>query len=782
MVKLAPVVILFTLSGLPNSAHAENWRALLSPGPVAKGHQEVAGTCDKCHLVFKGVPDEKCLACHGAIDELVRESSGFHGSVGDQACIACHDDHKGADHSQIRPEAREAFDHDATRFELRGAHAKLECRDCHAKPLEQMGDSCAGCHEDYHRGTLGSDCARCHGATSWASILESLDDHDVSMDGGHEGLGCADCHQVGKHLSDPVPCADCHEQAHGGTEAACDDCHSVAAFKPAKFDHDLCPCAFPGKHKTAPCLSCHVDFKFTDTPLLCSGCHAKDLTHDDIGECSQCHSALSWKSNRFNHNRQSRFRLSESHLEVDCFQCHKEKRRGKTAFKRAPKRCAGCHAQSGAEAHGDFGACEKCHTTEGFDKSTFDHAKTGFPLDGQHDKINCQKCHAQKTDGYRKSSALPQGELDRSHTNQGRSDRHVAPGRWSVLSALFFGALPDDDRGDEDRGDEGRGPAVVHGSDNRACKHCHESPHQGTAQDPCTSCHVTEQWAPSTFDGARHARTPFPLGGAHAETKCALCHVDSQLTGLPKACAGCHVDVHQGKFGSACESCHGDSAFSPAAGFDHASTGFPLAGSHVEVGCLECHGPGGEEDSTAVAAKEGCGGCHALGHGPELGADCTRCHLTADKSFASADRKRFDHATTPFLIERRHQPLKCSQCHPAPVAGQPSLAPTGRCSTCHLDPHKGNNSNDCALCHQPDRWRLARFDHDLAGWPLQGRHIVAPCASCHTNQRWFGLTTDCFDCHALDAARGASVAPGLHQFGPLSCPDCHFNGWTWRML
>ncbi|MEL6185763.1 MAG: hypothetical protein AAFU79_14165, partial [Myxococcota bacterium] len=240
--RLALILISLGLSTLASSAHAENWRALLSPGPVAQGHQEISGACDKCHLVFKGVPDEKCLACHSAIDTLVRESSGFHGAVQNQACIVCHDDHKGADHPQIRPEAREAFDHDATNFALRGAHAQLECNDCHEKPLEEMGDSCAGCHEDYHRGSLGPECAGCHGPTDWASILKSLDDHDVSMGGGHDGLGCVDCHQGGQHLSDPVPCADCHERAHGGTEAACDDCHSVAGFKPAKFDHDLCPC------------------------------------------------------------------------------------------------------------------------------------------------------------------------------------------------------------------------------------------------------------------------------------------------------------------------------------------------------------------------------------------------------------------------------------------------------------------------------------------------------------------------------------------------------------
>jgi len=64
--------------------------------------------------------------------------------------------------------------------------------------------------------------------------------------------------------------------------------------------------------------------------------------------------------------------------------------------------CAGCHAERGLAAHGDFGACDRCHSTadDGFRGSTFDHATTGFTLNGRHATLGCRDCHPTKVQGY----------------------------------------------------------------------------------------------------------------------------------------------------------------------------------------------------------------------------------------------------------------------------------------------------------------------------------------------------------------------------------------------
>jgi hypothetical protein len=39
-------------------------------------------------------------------------------------------------------------------------------------------------------------------------------------------------------------------------------------------------------------------------------------------------------------------------------------------------------------------ACTECHDTRTFKLSEFDHAlKTGYPLDGEHQKVPCTGCH-----------------------------------------------------------------------------------------------------------------------------------------------------------------------------------------------------------------------------------------------------------------------------------------------------------------------------------------------------------------------------------------------------
>ena len=53
----------------------------------------------------------------------------------------------------------------------------------------------------------------------------------------------------------------------------------------------------------------------------------------------------------------------------------------------------------------------------------------------------------------------------------------------------------------------------------------------------CATCHTTSGWSPATFD---HAKTGFPLTGAHATVACAQCHVNNNYSSLPTDCYGCH--------------------------------------------------------------------------------------------------------------------------------------------------------------------------------------------------------------------------------------------------
>lgn len=701
------------------------WKASTAPGPSSRAHQKVEGDCDSCHLPFKGLPNEKCLTCHTGLKK-------FHASVAAQKCVACHGEHKGADADLTRPAARKSFDHGLTGMPLIGAHQKLTCEKCHSKPMDQMGNSCAGCHRDVHAGALGASCSACHGSTAWKPALKTKEQHAVSMAGAHATLACVGCHAQGKNLASPVPCGQCHERAHGGTTAPCEGCHQVTAWKPAKFDHSFCTCTLPQLHQTVGCLGCHQDFNFTSAPQVCSGCHEKERKHEALGECSLCHSAVSWKKNQFDHNKRSKMKLTGEHLKVACEGCHPAQ--GKTMkFRGVPLQCEGCHQKQGDVAHGDFGACAKCHTVEGFEKTTFDHASTGFPLTGQHVKLACKDCHSDKVKPKR--AELP----------------------WSFRRTTLELTLK----------------AAPHlGSERSACINCHADPHG--SQPKCESCHVTQAWKPSTFTTDRHAQTKFPLTGKHLITGCSLCHTENKLNDAPLQCAGCHVDRHGGKLGAACETCHSTTAFKPASGFKHELTGFALKGGHARVSCASCH-QGKRGTAMAAAAKPAeCITCHQAQHGAELGAECGTCHDPEKGPFSAARGMAFAHEKTGFALERRHVGVRCGACHPA--AGPP---PSEQCGSCHRDPHHGQAGLACEQCHQADRFRVVRFDHDRSGWPLRGKHFTTPCVRCHTGQRWVGLTTECWECHAKDAALGKAVRPDKHPFGPLQCETCHTSGWRW---
>jgi len=315
-------------------------------------------------------------------------------------------------------------------------------------------------------------------------------------------------------------------------------------------------------------------------------------------------------------------------------------------------------------------------------------------------------------------------------------------------------------------------PTLAPHTSDAQCADCHADPHQETAEGTCESCHSTAHWTPTTFDLDRHAKTAFPLTGKHVDVPCASCHTQHKLTGQPTECAGCHVDRHRGTLGQDCTSCHSEAGFTPVANFDHSRTGFLVDGPHTGRACADCHQGAHGRSLSLLTAAATCTTCHTPRHG-DLGQQCASCHQDAHSQFADAHTQHvFDHRTTGFDLERRHRAIPCRSCHPADGG-----APQERCATCHTDPHAGQLTQKCDTCHQPDRWRLVRFDHDQTGHPLQGRHFVTPCIDCHTGQRWVGLTSTCWDCHAADAARAPKSIPA-HGFGPSACQDCHMS-WSW---
>jgi hypothetical protein len=468
-------------------------------------HKEVK--CEKCHLPKKKhreAPDD-CYGCHKKDDK-------HKGAVGTK-CEQCHN-------AKSWKEKDVVFDHDKTKFPLKGAHAeaKVLCEDCHPKDhYKNTPIACYSCHKEDddkkgHRGRFGPKCEPCHTDKDWKTLKFDHDrDTKYPLRGKHKTTKCQDCHTGNDVYKDKLKdaCITCHQKddKHRGVEGdKCEKCHNERDWKETPdFDHNKTRFPLKGKHADpkVKCEDCHKTKIYTDTPLDCYSCHKKD--DDEKGhlgrfgpKCDSCHVEKDWKTiSKFDHDRDTKYPLRGKHKDTKCQDCHTGLDVYKDKLKDA---CLTCHQKDDKHRGVEGDKCEQCHTEIDWKttKDKFDHGLTRFPLLGKHadaKKIKCEDCH--------KSQAYAAAPLD--------------------------------------------------------CWSCHEKDdkHKRRLGKVCEPCHNAVDWKRWDFD--HDTRTHFKIDGAHKKLNCYDCHskpVDSAK--LPMACVACHEkdDVHAGSFSKQCERCH----------------------------------------------------------------------------------------------------------------------------------------------------------------------------------------------------------------------------------
>lgn len=211
-----------------------------------------------------------------------------------------------------------SFDHaKETGFELEGAHSRAVCLRCHNDrgPVEMYVErGCGGCHVDPHEGSLGIDCARCHGQEVW-DPTGLIADHAATrfpLTGLHAIVPCEGCHKratIGDFRAAPVVCHLCHQRDAArafpnhpvnGWVRGCERCHTPASWDNLGFNHTVFP--LEGGHAGLDCTQCHVGGRVFPTPNDCFFCHRQDyINADDHVEenfstnCTECHDIFSWE-------------------------------------------------------------------------------------------------------------------------------------------------------------------------------------------------------------------------------------------------------------------------------------------------------------------------------------------------------------------------------------------------------------------------------------------------------------------------------------------------------
>ncbi len=697
-----------------------------SPGPLSEAHKtyDAVSGCISCHTNKLGgdLENSKCASCHTEIKIRLEENRGYH--RGKTECHKCHADHKGLDHDIFGPTGwKENFDHDETGYSLLGKHRGVDCEKCHTTNRIHIETK----QPTKTRTYLGNstDCVSCH---------EKDYEHKFSKE---KWKDCILCHT--SNITDWKPIAKTLRFKHDETnykleglhqKVGCNDCHKPN--EEIKRLMEFAPLAFQA------CTDCHVDPHKGKFGSACTTCHSVYRPWDKVTLSSAAKAApgsskksKDQKENQkkkskdsteegFDHSK-TRYPLKGYHNAVSCESCHYDE---STRFKIDSARfdeCSDCHTM----AHGDQfkgQSCESCHVNDKkFTMSTFGlerHNKLGFELTGKHQVIDCQKCHF-----------------------------------------------------------DGQYEKVTYAE----CSDCHRNPHdQREIDQQCDFCHVTTSFAWIKFDHNR--QTDFKLTGKHRDVACTSCHVMEIFKDMPADnsnpnCQSCHSSPHGTSMPMTCQDCHSTDNFKKAKTFDHKQMGrWELSGAHREISCEKCHADHLNGSYTiersSGASTTACITCHNDIHQGKHGDTCESCHSTSTFEVTLGAQV---HDLGFFKLEGAHDKLGCNDCH------RPDTQLQGNgvlCATCHssTDPHLGKLGPHCSDCHRQTAWLPTTFKHNRTAFRLSGAHRFVSCESCHKNQTYQGLPSDCYFCHSDSMVTGK---PGHDRSSVIDCADCHSQiSWT----
>ncbi len=324
-------------------------------------------------------------------------------------------------------------------------------------------------------------------------------------------------------------------------------------------------------------------------------------------------------------------------------------------------------------------------------------------------------------------------------------------------------------------------------------------------QKECFDCHNEHHgrnFEITVFDTTKfnHTETGYLLEGKHLKVSCSNCHQGKNIIqnisqrkgftylGLGTRCLSCHEDYHQSTLPSNCLECHDHNGFSPASGFDHAKTTFPLTGKHVTLECIKCHKKnvrnGKEFQEFKGIAHNQCTSCHEDVHKNKFGNNCLKCHN--ENSFHEIkELSSFNHNQTNYPLQGRHMFLECKSCHKGVYTKRIAHK---NCYDCHQDYHKSeftsqNKKSDCQDCHTVDGFRPSNFTlqkHNQLKFKLNGAHAATPCFVCHQKSDGWSfrnLGLKCIDCHENIHRTEISVKYIPEQ----NCSVCH-NEENWQKI
>ena len=222
---------------------------------------------------------------------------------------------------------QDGFNHNKTKFPLKGQHNGLSCKKCHPTLVfDAASRECNACHADMHEGTVGKDCGRCHTPNNWfvKNIRQIHQRAGFPLIGEHAATDCNRCHTSASLLrfnNIRSDCYSCHQTEYELTKSPnhktaglgidCQRCHNMAGQSWRSIGHGFDHGVFPlvGGHNVE-CDFCHInnDYKIKlQTNCDAKGCHdmvdksstPAHTTKFKNFACSACHNSTSWTNVKF---------------------------------------------------------------------------------------------------------------------------------------------------------------------------------------------------------------------------------------------------------------------------------------------------------------------------------------------------------------------------------------------------------------------------------------------------------------------------------------------------
>ncbi len=307
----------------------------------------------------------------------------------------------------------------------------------------------------------------------------------------------------------------------------------------------------------------------------------------------------------------------------------------------------------------------------------------------------------------------------------------------------------------------------------------------------CKKCHSTNSWnVEASKIEFNHEITEFKLRDQHAVISCKKCHQTLKFSEAKPECVSCHKDIHSMTVGNDCVRCHTSKNWLvnniPQL---HEQNGFPLAGAHTVLSCIDCHKS--ETNQRWDRIGNDCVSCHLKNYNATVNpnhkaggysTNCTECHEPISMTWGGGNFHFF------FALTGGHNIKDCNKCH----IPNNYKAANPECVSCHLNNYNNTLNpkhassgfgTNCIICHTTNPgWKPAQMtNHDPVFFPIySGKHAGkwGACTSCHLNPNDYKQYS-CLNCHEhsnpTELAKDHKEVAN-YTFQSTACYNCHPKG------